>query len=126
MTHGNSIKENRGEIIKKDYATSELQKDINEFPFSKFAHEHFQVRELFILKFHFEMISVFHICCFHYVHHFQITNNKHFDIFKEMLSDFDFDVGFLLFLPKSSSSSLSPPPPPSYTFPKSNDSYISG
>ena len=97
MTHGNSIKENRGEIIKNDYATSELPGDINEFPFSKFAHEHFQVRELFILGTTLLWYRFFHVYCFHYVHHLQITNNKHFDTFKGVLSDFDFDVGFFLF-----------------------------
>ena len=41
--HGNSIKENKGEVIKHDYATTKIPEDINDFPFSKFAHEHFQV-----------------------------------------------------------------------------------
>ena len=43
MTHGSSIQEARGDVIKQDYAVSSLPKDINEFPFSKFAQSHFKV-----------------------------------------------------------------------------------
>ena len=43
MAHGNSVKEKNGEIIKCDFAKTKLPEDINEFPFSKFAQEQFQV-----------------------------------------------------------------------------------
>ena len=43
MAHGNSVKEKNGEIIKCDFAKTKMPEDINEFPFSKFAQEHFRV-----------------------------------------------------------------------------------
>lgn len=44
LTHGSSVHENRGDVIKHEYATSKLPDDINDFPFSKFVQEHFQVQ----------------------------------------------------------------------------------
>ena len=48
LTHGSSVHENRGGIIKHDYATSTLPENINDFLFSKFAQENFQVSFLSI------------------------------------------------------------------------------
>ncbi|KAJ7340291.1 TRAFAC class myosin-kinesin ATPase super [Desmophyllum pertusum] len=42
LAHGASVQENKGDMIKHDYATSKLPDDINDFPFSKFVQDHFQ------------------------------------------------------------------------------------
>lgn len=42
LVHENSVKEKNGEIIKHNFAKTQLPDDINQFPFSKFAQEHYQ------------------------------------------------------------------------------------
>lgn len=53
LAHGNSVKEKNGEIIKCDFAKTKLPEDINEFPFSKFAQEQFQVSNSSVFLFFF-------------------------------------------------------------------------